>query len=100
MILEIANLKIVADQEGAFEKAFTQAKDLLDGVHGFLGLELHRCVEQTDQYTLLARWERVEDHTEGFRGSPTYEQWRALLHGFFAAPPEVAHYRSILTYKP
>lgn len=97
MILEIANLKIVSGQEAKFEEAFAEAKDLLDGVHGFFGLELHRCVETPDRYTLLARWQTVEDHTKGFRGSPVYEQWRALLHGFFGAPPEVAHFRSILT---
>jgi heme-degrading monooxygenase HmoA len=100
MILEIANLKIVSGQETKFEEAFGKAQDLLSDVHGFLGLELHRCVEQPDRYALLARWQTVEDHTQGFRGSPTYEKWRALLHGFFAGPPEVAHYRPTLTYTP
>jgi hypothetical protein len=34
----------------------------------------------------------VEAHTEGFRGSPRYEEWRAALHHFYEPFPLVQHY--------
>jgi heme-degrading monooxygenase HmoA len=38
------------------------------------------------------RWETLEDHTEGFRGSAEYQRWRALLHHFYDPFPVVEHY--------
>ena len=45
-------------------------------------------------------WDRLEDHTEGFRGSPAYEDWRALLHHFYDPFPVVEHYVTVLTADP
>jgi heme-degrading monooxygenase HmoA len=42
---------------------------------GFGRLTLSRCVEQPDTYLLLVEWRRLEDHIEGFRGSPQYQEW-------------------------
>jgi heme-degrading monooxygenase HmoA len=100
MILEIAILNIVPGRETQFEDAFGEAKKLLVGVPGFLGLELERGIEMPSRFALLARWRSVEDHTVGFRGSATYEEWRKLLHPFFDGPPEVAHYRAIGEKQP
>ena len=44
---------------------------------------------------LLVAWERLEDHTEGFRKSPEYEEWRRLLHHFYDPFPTVEHYRLV-----
>jgi hypothetical protein len=38
------------------------------------------------------KWETLEDHTEGFRGSEEYQQWRFLLHHFYDPFPAVEHY--------
>ena len=45
-------------------------------------------------------WDRLEDHTEGFRGSAAYEDWRALLHHFYDPFPVVEHYVDVLTADP
>jgi heme-degrading monooxygenase HmoA len=37
-------------------------------------------------------WDSLESHTEGFRGSPGYQRWRALLHSFYDPFPTVEHY--------
>jgi heme-degrading monooxygenase HmoA len=95
MILEIANLSIVPGKESEFEAAFSEAKELLDGIPGFIDLDLQRCIEQPNRYALLAHWQSVEDHTEGFRGSEAFKRWRELLGPFFEPMPEVSHYRSI-----
>jgi heme-degrading monooxygenase HmoA len=49
-------------------------------------------VEDDHRFLLLVRWETLEDHTEGFRGSSAYERWRQLLHHFYDPFPVVQHY--------
>jgi hypothetical protein len=34
-------------------------------------------------------WRAIEDHTEGFRKSPEYQRWKALLHHFYDSPNAV-----------
>ena len=63
---------------------------------GFRNLSLSRCLERPGGYLLLVEWDRLEDHTEGFRGSPAYADWRALLHSFYDPFPVVEHYVSVL----
>ena len=43
----------------------------------------------------MVEWERLEDHTEGFRGSAEYSRWRRLLH-FYNPFPTVQHFTSVL----
>lgn len=64
-------------------------------MEGFHGLTLSRCLEQESTYLLLVEWETLEDHTEGFRGSEPYLQWRDLLHGFYEPMPEVEHFTEV-----
>lgn len=95
MITEHALLSVDPARSAAFEAAFDQAVPLIAGVPGFGGLSLSRCLERDDTYLLLVRWERLEDHTEGFRGSPEYLQWRALLHHFYDPFPTVEHFAPV-----
>ncbi len=95
MILEVAILNVRPGSEPAFEAAFAEARPLIASIPGFLGLELRRCLETPSRYILLVRWRRLEDHTEGFRGSAQYLKWKALLHHFYDPFPVVEHYRSV-----
>ena len=95
-VLEIAMLQVRPGQAAAFEAAFAQAQTIIAGMPGYLGHELQRCLEHDHQYALLVRWRRLQDHTEGFRGSPQYQQWKALLHHFYAPFPTVLHYQRVL----
>ncbi|MGY0037408.1 antibiotic biosynthesis monooxygenase family protein [Pedobacter sp. NJ-S-72] len=54
-----------------------------------------RCIENPDQYLLLVRWETLEDHTIGFRGSDEYLKWKELLHHFYDPFPKVEHYTQL-----
>jgi redox-sensitive bicupin YhaK (pirin superfamily)/heme-degrading monooxygenase HmoA len=58
-------------------------------------LSLSRGVERPNVYLLTVEWERLEDHTEGFRGSPQYERWRELLHHFYDPFPTVEHFTPV-----
>jgi heme-degrading monooxygenase HmoA len=92
MILEAAQLDVRAGQTEAFEAAFANARPLIEATPGFVRLEVRRCVEREGRYLLLVWWQRLEDHTVGFRGSERYERWRALLHHFYDPFPTVEHY--------
>jgi heme-degrading monooxygenase HmoA len=100
VILEHAVLSVKADELEEFETAFALATDIISAVPGFRSLTLSRCLERDNGYLLLVEWDRLEDHTEGFRGSAEYERWRALLHHFYDPFPVVEHYATALTTGP
>jgi len=97
MILEHACLDVVAGEEEHFEEAFEQAQTIISSMPGFRTLRLDRCLETPSRYVLLVEWDRLEDHTEGFRGSPQYHEWRRLLHHFYDPFPVVEHYQPVFT---
>ena len=94
MILEIALLSVKPGMEAAFESAMREAAPLIAGNHGYIQHEVRRCLDdgKTHKYALLAQWATLEDHTVGFRQSPAYQQWRALLHHFYDPFPAVEHF--------
>jgi heme-degrading monooxygenase HmoA len=94
MILEVAVLQIKPGEGQKFEKAFPEAEKVLAQAKGHLSHELRRCIETRDRYLLLVRWETLTDHTEGFRGSLLFQQWRAVIGPFFAGAPVVEHYEA------
>jgi heme-degrading monooxygenase HmoA len=100
MILEVAILNVIPNTEADFERAFAEARGIIAAMPGFVSLELQRCVEQTNRYALLVRWERIEDHTIGFRQSPEYQRWRTLLHHFYDPFPHVEHYTQVDVLTP
>jgi heme-degrading monooxygenase HmoA len=95
VILEHAVLEVVPGREDEFEAAFAEAKSIIASMGGFRSLRLERCIEQPSRYLLLVEWARLEDHTEGFRGSEQYQRWRALLHHFYDPFPVVDHYEPV-----
>ena len=100
MILEHAVLNVRAGHERAFEAAFDRARAIISSMNGYAGLELQRCLEAPNRYLLLVRWQSLEDHTIGFRGSPQYQQWKSLLHHFYDPFPSVEHYALVFGSKP
>jgi len=97
VILEHAVLDVIPGREDAFESAFDEAKAIISSMPGFRTLRLERGIEVPSRYVLLVEWDRLEDHTDGFRGSPEYERWRALLHHFYDPFPVVDHYERVVT---
>ncbi|QTG82522.1 antibiotic biosynthesis monooxygenase family protein [Arthrobacter crystallopoietes] len=95
MITEHALLPVRPGQEAAFEAACREASAIISAMPGFGGLSLSRCMEQGSKYLLLVEWDRLEDHTEGFRGSSEYQQWKKLLHHFYEPFPVVEHYSQV-----
>jgi len=94
MILEVAILNIIPGQEDAFLKAFSEAKAIISKMAGYVSHQLKRCIENNSRFILLVEWEKLSDHTEGFRGSQEYREWKRLLHHFYDPFPTVEHYEA------
>lgn len=96
MILEVAILDVIPGRETSFHTDFEEAQGVISSMPGYLSHELQRCIEKPSRHILLVRWERLEDHTEGFRQSADYETWKKLLHHYYDPFPEVEHYELVL----
>ncbi|UUZ94297.1 antibiotic biosynthesis monooxygenase [Paenibacillus sp. P25] len=95
MILEAAVLQVKPGLAGEFEESFRKASSIISSMKGYISHELQKCLEQENQYLLLVRWETLEDHTAGFRGSEAYQEWKKLLHHFYDPFPTVEHYTPV-----
>jgi heme-degrading monooxygenase HmoA len=94
-VLEVAVLDVRRGEGAAFEGAFAVAQRIIASMPGYQRHELRRCVEHESRYLLLVWWDTLEAHTEGFRGSPQYQEWKRLLHPFYEPFPTVEHYVSL-----
>jgi heme-degrading monooxygenase HmoA len=97
MILEVAILDIKPGQEDHFVEAFRQAQTIISSMPGYVTHELQKSIETSSRFILLVKWERLEDHTEGFRQSAQYGEWKSLLHHFYDPFPLVEHYQVVLS---
>ncbi len=95
MILEVAMLDVKPGMEESFEMDFAAAAQYISGIAGYDSHELQRCIENPNRYVLLVRWQTLEAHTEGFRQSPEYQEWKRLLHHYYEPFPTVEHFTSI-----
>ncbi len=96
MITEHAVLPVVPGREDEFLAAMERAKSIIASSPGFVSLRVERCIERPDHFLLLVEWDRLQSHTEGFRGSPAYEEWRAALHHFYDPFPVVEHFEVVV----
>ena len=93
MILELADILIHPQHNAAFEEAIQRGlTTVIAKVKGFEGFKVNRCIENPDRYVLQIFWTTLEDHTVGFRESPAFSEWRAIVGPFFASPPVVQHF--------
>lgn len=95
MILEAVILHIKPGLNEAFEESFRSASSIIRSMKGYVSHELQKCMETENQYLLLVRWETLEDHTVGFRGSEEYQEWKKLLHHYYDPFPVVEHYTNV-----
>ena len=93
MIIEHVHLQIKADQSLEFEQAFQQAKEIIYPMSGLNAVQLIKNINDDHRYILMIFWDQLEDHTEGFRTSEGYQQWKTLLHPFYDPQPEVEYYQ-------
>lgn len=94
-VLEVAILDVKLGCEKAFESDFKEAQKIISAMKGYISHTISRCVEAQNRYILLVNWNKLEDHTVGFRESDQYQQWRSLLHHYYEPFPTVEHYYAI-----
>lgn len=93
MILEIADITIVAGKQAEFDAAIVRGLETVASkAGGFRGYKVNKCMETPERYVLMIYWDTLEDHTEGFRQGPLFPEWRAIVGPFFAKPPHVEHF--------
>jgi len=96
MILELADFSIHPGQNAAFEEAMQRGlATVLTQAKGFKGYKINRGLESPNRYILQVFWDTLEDHTVGFRQSPAFPQWRAIVGPFFASTPVVEHFNLV-----
>ncbi len=98
MITEIASLHIDPAKATEFEAAVAAAKPCFETADGCHGMSLEAVIETPGHYYLRVLWETVEAHTEGFRSSDNFQQWRALAGPFFVQPPDVVHAETVSVF--
>ena len=93
MILEIADIRIQPGQQAAFDEAIQRGlRTVIAKAPGMQGYKVNKGIESPERYVLQIFWATLEDHTVGFRESPLYAEWRAIVGPFFAQPPLVEHF--------
>jgi len=93
MILELADIRIHPGQNAAFEEAIQRGlATVISHAQGFQGFKVNKGIENTERYLLQIFWATLEDHNVGFRQSPAFNEWRAIVGPFFAAAPVVEHF--------
>ena len=93
MILELADFRIQPGRQSEFDAAIAHGvQSVIAHAKGFRGYTIHKGVESPERYVLMISWDTLEDHPVGFRGSPAFAEWRAIVGPFFAEPPHVEHF--------
>jgi quinol monooxygenase YgiN len=90
-VLEIAAIKVREDKVAAFLDGVRASVPLFQAAKGFRSLALRRSVEEPLLFRLMIEWATLEDHTEAFRNSDAFQQWRSNVGHCFAEPPSVDH---------
>jgi heme-degrading monooxygenase HmoA len=96
MILEIAQIDVKPGMEAEFEAGVSKAAPLFKRAKGCSGMTLQRSAEKPSRYRLFVNWGTIENHTQDFRGSADFQEWRKLVGHCFASPPEVEHVREVV----
>jgi heme-degrading monooxygenase HmoA len=96
MVLEIADIHIPPGRNAEFEEAITRGvRTVVAKAAGMRSFQVHKGIESPERYVLLIEWDTLEAHTVGFRESPLFAEWRAIVGPFFAKPPVVEHFNLV-----
>jgi heme-degrading monooxygenase HmoA len=93
MILELADIRIQPGKQTEFDAAIQRGvTDVIAKAKGFCGYKINKGIESPERYVLMIFWETLENHTVDFRQSAAFQEWRAIVGPYFAAPPAVEHF--------
>lgn len=91
MVYEIATLPVRPGRADTFRSAFANVAHLLTRAKGYRGHLLAPGIEQPTQFTLIVRWQTLEDHSPRFETSDDHQAFMAGLRDYFSDEPTVQH---------
>jgi quinol monooxygenase YgiN len=95
MIVEYTRYRIDEKRRATFERAYEKAGESLTRSSHCLRYELSHCAEDPEHYTLRIEWDSEEGHLKGFRTSPEFKEFFALVQPYVKDIEEMRHYRVI-----
>lgn len=95
MIIEHATLTIKEEKLEEFIQAIYSGFAILRNARGYISHKLLQNEECPNRFILIAHWNSLEDHLEGFVGSAAFEQWESIITPFFKCVPTVLHYTEV-----
>jgi quinol monooxygenase YgiN len=95
MITEIAVFQAIPGKEEAFAQGIQQGIAVIRRDPGCHAAAAQRCIEDPARFLLVIQWDSVEAHTEGFRKSPGFAEYRSHINGLFEGSPVVHHYETL-----
>ncbi|MFD5215479.1 cupin domain-containing protein [Microbacterium sp. NPDC058345] len=96
-VREVARITVDEGANERFEAAVAHAAPLFQAAHGARSLVLEQSEEDPRQYQLVVSWDSSEDHTDRFRSSEAFAEWRRLISDSVSTTPDVRHFRTVLT---
>ena len=95
MITEIGTLDVTPGREAEFEQAWSEVSHHIENARGLISVEILKGIESPSRFLLIARWETIEDHMEGFRGSEVYKAFRGRLGAFYEPSTHMEHFQAL-----
>ena len=97
MVLEVADIHIAPGRNAEFDAAIERGvRTVIGRAQGVRSFQVQKGIESPERYVLLVEWETLEAHTVGVRESPLFAEWRAIVGPFFAKPPVVEHFQTLV----
>ena len=95
MIVEYTRYNIDEKRRAPFERVHEKAGEILGSSGHCLRYELSHCQEKPENYVLRIEWDSEEGHLNGFRASPEFKAFFALVQPYVKDIEEMHHYRVI-----
>lgn len=90
--VEIIRYNILASQHDSFEKAYTNAGELLKQSSYCLGFEIIHGEDEPDHYIVIIKWTSKDDHLNSFRKSKNFMPFFNIIKPFYNSIEEMKHY--------
>jgi quinol monooxygenase YgiN len=94
MTPEIIRYRVPLAQADAFIKAYADAGEVLKESPHCLGFKLLRSARDAEMFLLTIQWDSPEGHMAGFRRSPQFAKFFALIGPYVSNILEMEHYRT------
>src|SRR5579883_539823 len=96
MVTEVAVFQAVPGKEDAFAQGILRGAEVIRRDAGCRSVTIQRCIEDPARFLLVIQWDSLEAHTEGFRKSPLFAEYRSHINGLFAEGSPIVHHYEVI----